>query len=495
MPDDEQIGETAAHRQTLRVLRQPAIAHLGKAEHTLDYQKRMLDFGAHLGLRAVLAALHFIYDAAMAVAPVGEVLGVRRVIADHVFLPPIGLIAIHPRLVAVQQPAKQLCVMHVCCGGLHRVDQLGLAVHPDVQLHPEIPLLTLPRLVHLRVPCLGFILGRTRCRDDRGIDDGAARHFQAARGQVLVHAIEQRLAEVMALQQVAEVEDRGFVGHRLAAEVDADEPAHRQRVIQRLFRRWVGQVEPVLQEVQPQHSFQANRRPAVASSWVERFNDGAQLAPGNNLVHLCQEFRAASLLAVFVEAGARQGELPHLSQLCCCGCSPIDRRVAVSRPTYSEVPYVSRHGHAFIDRALYLPKSWADDPLRLKATYVPNDIGFATKPRLAMWMIARAVASGVPFSWVAADSVYGVGEIEGDLRRLGKGYVLGVASAHVFRSWGKKRLFAGTAAEIVKTLDPSDWQRLSAGEGTKGPRLHDWCYLELAILMQTNSMKQVMDCG
>src|SRR3954453_21469331 len=139
--------------------------------------------------------------------------------------------------------------------------------------------------------------------------------------------------------------------------------------------------------------------------------------------------------------------------------------------------YVARHGHAFIDRALYLPKSWADDPLRLKATYVPNDIGFATKPRLAMWMIARAVASGVPFSWVAADSVYGVGEIEGDLRRLGKGYVLGVASAHVFRSWGKKRLFAGTAAEIVKTLDPSDWQRLSAGEGTKGPRLHDWCYL------------------
>src|SRR4051794_11691385 len=123
-----------------------------------------------------------------------------------------------------------------------------------------------------------------------------------------------------------------------AAEIVADEPAHRQRVIQRLFRRWVGQVEPVLQEVQPQHSFQANRRPAVASSWVERFNDGAQLAPGNNLVHLCQELRAASLLAVFVEAGARQGELPHLSQLCCCGCSPIDRRVAVSRPTYSEVP-------------------------------------------------------------------------------------------------------------------------------------------------------------
>src|ERR1044072_2601528 len=98
MPDDEQIGETAAPPQTVRVLRQPAIAHFGKAEHTLDYQKRMLDFGAHLGLRAVLAALHFIHGAAMAVAPVGEVLGVRRVIADHVFLPPIGLIALHTSL-------------------------------------------------------------------------------------------------------------------------------------------------------------------------------------------------------------------------------------------------------------------------------------------------------------------------------------------------------------------------------------------------------------
>jgi SRSO17 transposase len=44
---------------------------------------------------------------------------------------------------------------------------------------------------------------------------------------------------------------------------------------------------------------------------------------------------------------------------------------------------VSRHGHAFIDRALYLPKGWTDDPARLEATYVPGDIGFSTKPQLA----------------------------------------------------------------------------------------------------------------
>jgi SRSO17 transposase len=144
--------------------------------------------------------------------------------------------------------------------------------------------------------------------------------------------------------------------------------------------------------------------------------------------------------------------------------------------------YVSRHGHAFIDRALYLPKVWTDDPTRLKAAYVPGDLDFATKPRLAIQMMTHAITAGVPFKWVAGDTVYGVGDIEQALRRAGKGYVLGVDSAHVFRSWGKPRRIAGTAAEITKSLQPSDWTRLSAGAGTKGPRLHDWCYLELADL-------------
>ena len=144
--------------------------------------------------------------------------------------------------------------------------------------------------------------------------------------------------------------------------------------------------------------------------------------------------------------------------------------------------FVSRHGHAFIDRALYLPKAWTDDPARLQATAVPRETGFATKPQLALQMIARAIAAEVPFHWVAGDTVYGVGDIERDLRRAGKGYVLGVDAAHVFRSWGKPRHIAGTAANIAKELPPSDWERLSAGVGTKGPRLHDWCYLELADL-------------
>jgi SRSO17 transposase len=144
--------------------------------------------------------------------------------------------------------------------------------------------------------------------------------------------------------------------------------------------------------------------------------------------------------------------------------------------------YASRHGHAFIDRALYLPKAWTDNPTRLAAAHVPPGVGFATKPRLAERMVEHAIATGVPFAWVAGDSVYGVGEFEMALRRAGKGYVLGVNATQPFTSWIGKPEVAGTAEEIAQGLDPTAWRRLSAGEGTKGPRLYDWAYLELADL-------------
>src|SRR4051794_32265478 len=152
--------------------------------------------------------------------------------------------------------------------------------------------------------------------------------------------------------------------------------------------------------------------------------------------------------------------------------------------------YVSRHGHAFIDRALYLPKSWASDPARRVAAHVSAAIGVATKPQLGCQMIRRALDAGVPFAWVTGDTVYGVGALEMDLRKAGKGYVLGVASNQQFNSWLGKPMVSGTAEEIMQGLDAAAWQRLSAGDGTKEPRLYDWAYLELADLDASE-----YDCG
>jgi SRSO17 transposase len=144
--------------------------------------------------------------------------------------------------------------------------------------------------------------------------------------------------------------------------------------------------------------------------------------------------------------------------------------------------YVSPKGHAFIDRALYMPKAWTSDPARMKAAHVPDAVTFATKPVLASMMIDRAISAGVPFSWVAADSVYGVGEVEKTLRRAGKGYVLGINSNHWFGSWNTVPLIAGEAKDIAGNLPAEAWQRLSAGLGTKGERLYDWAYCPLADL-------------
>src|SRR6202453_2337590 len=133
--------------------------------------------------------------------------------------------------------------------------------------------------------------------------------------------------------------------------------------------------------------------------------------------------------------------------------------------------YVSRHGHGFIDRALYLPQVWTDDPKRMAAVYVPDGVGFATKPQIARRMIARAIGANVPFSFVAADSVYSTGDIETALRKAGKGYVLGVAANRAFNSWSEKLHVGGSAETIAQNLPKKAWRRLSAGEGTQGLRL------------------------
>ncbi len=86
--------------------------------------------------------------------------------------------------------------------------------------------------------------------------------------------------------------------------------------------------------------------------------------------------------------------------------------------------YAAAPGHAFIDRALYLPKSWTAESDRCAAAGIPAGTDFATKPALATAMIARAVTAGVPAAWVAGDEVYGADPVlRASVRDLGLGYV------------------------------------------------------------------------
>jgi SRSO17 transposase len=138
--------------------------------------------------------------------------------------------------------------------------------------------------------------------------------------------------------------------------------------------------------------------------------------------------------------------------------------------------YTSEQGRAFLDRELYLPEEWAADQERRAEAGVPAAVGFATKGHLAQRMLARAFAAGVPAAWVTGDEVYGnSGPLRGWLEAQERAYVLAVSCDHLVWADGQqKRVDA-----LVAALPADDWQQLSAGEGSQGPRLYDWAWVPL----------------
>ena len=133
--------------------------------------------------------------------------------------------------------------------------------------------------------------------------------------------------------------------------------------------------------------------------------------------------------------------------------------------------YASEHGHALIDRELYLPQSWAEDPGRRRAAGIPEDVEFTTKPRQAQAMISRAIAAGVPFAWFTADETYGQAKyLQAWLEGRDVSYVMAIrCSDTLTMPAGEQRADVLIAAAPVRA-----WQRLSTGAGAHGPREFDW---------------------
>jgi SRSO17 transposase len=136
--------------------------------------------------------------------------------------------------------------------------------------------------------------------------------------------------------------------------------------------------------------------------------------------------------------------------------------------------YRSVHGHALIDRALYLPREWADDAGRRTEAKIPDSATFATKQTLARGMVARALAAKVPAAWLTADEVYGS---DYKFRRFCEerrlNYVVAISSSTHLAVGLKRQAVRKHLSEI-----PADaWRRLSCGAGVKGQREYDWAFL------------------
>src|SRR5919199_893968 len=87
--------------------------------------------------------------------------------------------------------------------------------------------------------------------------------------------------------------------------------------------------------------------------------------------------------------------------------------------------YISRRGQAFIDRALYLPESWAEDWARRAEAGVPESLTFRTKPELGRAMLERAFAAGGAGGPGGGGSNFWRGPPPGPrIMQHGRGYVL-----------------------------------------------------------------------
>jgi SRSO17 transposase len=138
-----------------------------------------------------------------------------------------------------------------------------------------------------------------------------------------------------------------------------------------------------------------------------------------------------------------------------------------------------------LDRELYLHADWEKDPERCQEAGVPAERRKTIpKPTLAKQMLARAFAHGVKAAWVTGDTVYG-----GDYK---------------LRSWLEERLqpyvlavpknqrigLTHRADEVVASWPAERWQRLSAGEGSQGPRFYDWAWQSLDFRWTEPGWKQ-----
>lgn len=142
--------------------------------------------------------------------------------------------------------------------------------------------------------------------------------------------------------------------------------------------------------------------------------------------------------------------------------------------------YASPRGHAFVDRELYLPREWAEHKARRREAGVPAGVAFQTKPQLARTMLERALTHDLVARWVTADEVYGNDRalrLWLEQRRIP--YLL--ACKRTERVWvlTRRGLAQMAVATLAAQVPAPQWQRLSAGDGVKGPRVYKWARVPL----------------
>jgi SRSO17 transposase len=144
--------------------------------------------------------------------------------------------------------------------------------------------------------------------------------------------------------------------------------------------------------------------------------------------------------------------------------------------------YTSSKGHAPLDRRLYLPEEWVDDPSRRQECHVPADVTYRKTWEIAHDLLRRD-GPEVPHKWVVGDDEFGrASEFRAALRGDGERYVLDVPCNTNVRDLdgrrpprkkahkGAKRKVPFVRVDTWAGKLPADrWTRMTVRDGAKGP--------------------------
>lgn len=204
--------------------------------------------------------------------------------------------------------------MNVSCGGIDAVDQAQRVVDTNVHLHAEVPHVALSGLVHLwrfddSVALARAVLRGALSRDYGGINNAAFTKHKTIFLQVLVHFFEQHLAKAMLLQEMTELQNRGFI--RKTVQFQPGELAHGFDLVQCVFHSRIAEVIEQLHAVNAQHGRQRIGKPFVLVLGVLTGYLPLQLLPRDQLIHPLQEDLATSVALLALLLGFGEGDLIH----------------------------------------------------------------------------------------------------------------------------------------------------------------------------------------
>lgn len=158
--------------------------------------------------------------------------------------------------------------------------------------------------------------------------------------------------------------------------------------------------------------------------------------------------------------------------------------------------YATAKGHVFLDRRLYMPEEWCNDPERRARAKVPEWVSFQTKPQQAIAMLEHAWEQGVPMRWVTGDEMYGdAPDLRDAVSAHHRLYVLAVSQNTPV--WTKQPVLemprqprtgrprtrirlaedqprATIVQAVALAWAEGHWRRFAVAEGEKGPRMYDW---------------------